>query len=152
MLLKGPRLDEPMKYPIVLLAALLTFGCSKHDDKPPEPPPPSTANLQGQWSGAVTSGQNVVNVALSLTQSGTAITGDWATTAQSGTASGNVNGTTFTFTLTETVPCPGSYSGSGNVSGNTLSASYAGSDCHGQINASGALTRQTSTTAIDRLW
>jgi hypothetical protein len=50
---------------------------------------------------------------------------------------GTITGRTFAFTLTQDVPCVGSFTGSANIasSGISFSGPYSGGDCVGTIEA-----------------
>ncbi len=104
------------------------------------------ASLTGDFVGtADVSGAGQFDVQITIIQTGTSLTGTWASSAGgSGTAAGVVNGTTVQFTLTQTDPCDGLYTGSAQVQsgGNRISGSYSGNDCGFALSATFSVNRR----------
>ena len=93
-------------------------------------------NLTGTWSGALESSLVAqTDVTLTLSQSGTSLTGSYSTVdGLGGTISGTVRGRFATFTLSQTEPgCSGTFKGHAVVlpSPEMLAFAYTGSDCLG---------------------
>ncbi|MFQ5719384.1 MAG: hypothetical protein ACE5IK_07520 [Acidobacteriota bacterium] len=101
----------------------------------PAPPPQNltgtcVASLEGTRDGQPVT----ASATYDLVQDGTGITGTWSTDdGASGDLSGVISGATLTFTLTQTVPCAGTFNGQATASaGSVVAGSYAGnSPCRG---------------------
>lgn len=115
------------------------------DNNPTTP----TVNVSGYWSGTYSSNLVSSNITLNLTQSGSNITGtDSSTNGANGTVSGTVSGDTISFMLYQkTTGCLGAFSGTGTVSGDTLTLSFTGADCLGvHSNGQGTVTNRSAST------
>ena len=73
-----------------------------------------------------------------LSRSGNIVSGTWETMdGTSGTASGIISGMTLTFMLTQTEPCPGTYTGTATVmTTGEFSGNYSGTSCLGDVTTS----------------
>ncbi len=99
---------------------------------------PSVGALGGLWAGSFSSSVvlSPVPVTAVLVQVGDTLTGSYAVrlgNGPSGTVRATiVNGTAVDFRLQQTsAACPGTFNGQAAVTGNVLTANYAGSDCLG---------------------
>ena len=130
--------------PVFVVALLLSYGCGGGGDSVADTP----VDLNGSSLGvAVVTGGTAYPpnasypIVFDLVQSGNTVTGEYSTAATlgatSGTVAGTVSGRTFSFTLTENVPCGGSFTGSTTVasSGISFSGPYSGADCSGTTEA-----------------
>ncbi len=130
---------------VFVVALLLAYGCSDGSDSVADSP----VDLNGTSLGiALVTGGTAYPpnasypIVFTLVQSGNTITGEYSTAATagatSGTVAGTVSGRTFGFTLTEDVPCSGTFAGSATVasSGISFNGAYAGDDCSGTTQAS----------------
>jgi len=70
-------------------ASVVSSGCGSTS-----PTSPTTAGLQGEWSGSTCAPSNIVScsIVLRLDQAGTTLSGTWGRTASNGTLSGTVSG------------------------------------------------------------
>jgi type V secretory pathway adhesin AidA len=134
---------------VLIVSAVLFVGCS--DDPsgssatPPSIAPPPVADVEGIWvgRGTVTGGtqQRVgrkFNLVLTLSQVDSEVTGAVMTgLGMEWDATGTLNGQVLTFTLTQSQPCAGSYSGAGTASNgdSELTGSFSGTDCNGTLSA-----------------
>ena len=126
---------------IIMAVAAALSGCT-----------PGGPDVNGHWAGTVTiSGSIMQDFTFDLVQSGSDVTGQYASQFEGGTISGQyVAGMNFTFTLTETTPgCPGSFTGTATVDGDTMTLSYAGSNCEGHFTAQGTAGRIRSCSAAE---
>ncbi len=132
----------------LLLAILLSFACGKSTDILTGPP----QTVTGTWIASVTANPaggsfaaGQFTATFTLSQSGAAVSGTFTTSeGASGTVSGSVSLHTFTFTMTQTVPCDGSFTGEGTIidAWTQMSGGYSGSDsCAGNFSASFTATR-----------
>ena len=130
--------------PVFVVALLLSYGCGGGGDSVADTP----VDLNGSSLGvAVVTGGTAYPpnasypIVFTLAQSEDTITGQYNAAAvgypTSGTVAGTVSGRTFSFTLTENVPCGGSFTGSTTVasSGISFSGPYSGADCSGTTEA-----------------
>ncbi len=99
---------------------------------------PSVGALGGIWVGFITSSvvPSPAPVTAVLVQVGDTLIGSYAIrlgNGPSGTVRATVvNGSAVDFRLQQTSPaCPGTFSGQATVTGNVLTATYAGNDCQG---------------------
>jgi hypothetical protein len=58
-----------------------------------------------------------------------------------GDISGSVTGSSVTFTFAQTIPCAGTFTGSGMFAEDRLTGTYSGSSCRGAVTASFELDR-----------
>jgi hypothetical protein len=154
----GPQGKE---YPVNLrgYVALYLFGtlilaCGDGDDSGPTSPE-GGYDLSGAWLATITitGGEQMppgtqYNASMSLNQSGNDVTGNFTLGGSlTGQISGTLNGSEFTFTLTQNAPCPGTFNGSGTVGypGERITATYTGSDCNGSVEADLVATKATSS-------
>ncbi len=156
-------------------ALVLLVGCSSGGSD--TPPPQTKGPFEGSWLGSYRTDQQPSTVfQADLTQNGNQVSGT-VTTGAGGIQSGNWFGAvtsasaTITFeetkagvdassvtkavatsnvTITQTKPgCPGSYTGTAAVDGNTLTLEFSGSDCNGpQTNGQAVLARQTPLVGL----
>ena len=127
---------------ILLAATLSVAGCSG-DGSGGEAPP--TNELSGLCTMVVSGTEDGVDFlrdgSLDLTATGSVVEGTWVIgegTAEesSGTISGIIDGLTLTFTMTQLVPCDGTFIGSGMFSlTNQAQGGYSGSSCNGDVDA-----------------
>jgi hypothetical protein len=101
-------------------------GCSS-------PTTPSTASVAGGWFGTTNppSLADAFAISLTISQSGSSLTGTWGTTSNSGTLSGDVNGTSVSMILgSPHLPstCP-SFTVMATVNGNQMSGTTQGIEC-----------------------
>jgi hypothetical protein len=131
--------------PVFALALALAYGCSSGGSDSVANTP---VDLNGTSLGvAVVTGGTAYPkntsypIVFDLVQSGSTVTGGYSTAATaratSGTVAGTISGQTFSFTLTENLPCSGSFTGSTTVasSGISFSGPYSGADCSGTTEA-----------------
>jgi hypothetical protein len=113
-----------------LVIALTAVACTSSTS-------PSGANVAGNWSGTLTSSYaGSGTVGFSLSQSGSSVSGTWFTTFgnsannNSGSLSGNLNGSTITAVLTPSNPlgCPSNVTGTLNGS-TSITGTYAAFSC-----------------------
>ncbi len=130
---------------VFVVALVLAYGCSSGgSDSVAETP----VDLNGSSLGvAVVTGGTAylpnasLAIVFDLVQTGDTVTGEYTTSTTtrvtSGTVAGTVSGRTFSFTLTEDVPCNGTFTGSTTVASNGISFSgpYSGDDCIGTTEA-----------------
>lgn len=94
---------------------------------------------QGLASGTYAGFPVSANITFSIASTGADLGGTWSHSAgASGTLTGTLTGASFSFTLTETFPCPGTFTGSGTIeaAGSHLTGSFSGSDCGGAASLS----------------
>jgi hypothetical protein len=125
-----------------LLAVMMLAGCGGSD--PTTGPPPT--DLEGVCTITVDGTQGGENIDFTgefdLSQNGMAVSGTWiwaegTADEASGTVAGGVSGINFDFTLTQTDPCDGSFSGSASFTvSDQVAGSFSGSsDCNGDLEA-----------------
>jgi hypothetical protein len=130
-------------------------GGSSSSSTPNEPSAPSTSvNLSGSWRGAASDSSGPGEIALQVTQTGTALSGSASITLTGspvtgrGTMSGTLSGSTVHLTIT--VPaggfdapygsCNASVTGDGQASATSITATYTGTNsCSGNV-ASGQMS------------
>ncbi len=131
---------------ISLCIFLLTLpGCGGGGDNNSVVPQP-TVDVTGTWDATmtVTGGTQAppgfqFTATFTLAQSGTSVSGTFATEGGlSGQVSASLSGQTINFTITQGLPCTGSFTGAAAVStsGTQINGSYSGSDCNGSLSAS----------------
>lgn len=125
-----------MRQAAALLLVAITAACggsSSSPTAPTPPPPPPPAQVAGQWSGTLETANYIpLPVFVTLNQSGTTVTGTWASQTGSAGIAGNINGTvdqttftgTITYSINQTAGCSGSFSGTAGAA--TLNWSSAG--------------------------
>ena len=101
------------------------------------------ANLTGTWNATLTVTGGVqapvgtqLTATFTIAQTGSTITGTFSTGGGfSGSLSGTVSGETFSLTITQGAPCPGTFTGAGTATSavTQMAGSYAGSDCNGTL-------------------
>jgi len=134
--------------PVVALV-IAVLGASCGDDKSPSSPTPAVPNVAGNWAGPSSDNSSGPGrIALSVAQSGSALSGTWASTFNTGYNNGgalsgsiNVNGS-MTVTLTPSVPTSCPFNATANVSGNQASGTYAAFNCSSAVTGTFTLTRQ----------
>jgi hypothetical protein len=120
----------------VTLFSLLVAASACGDDGPTPAPTPTIAQVSGVWTGNLAS-QNWATVAVNMTlsQSGSTVTGTWASPSDwTGQISGTVDATSFTGTFTLSAPnalgvgprCTGSSAVNGPAGGVTIRWTGAG--------------------------
>ena len=132
---------------VLALATFFVAGCN-------EGSPGEDANFAGSWGvrGTVTGGQQLpsgteFHFAMSLSQSGTDVSGSFHTNSIGTGVSGSVSGRAMTFTFSQAVSCLGVFNGVATVdsSGWALDGRYSGSDCNGTLQASFVAHRDSYT-------
>jgi len=129
----------------LVVALLLASGCGDGDGSTASDTP---VELNGPFLGiAVVMGGTAYPpntsypIVFDLVQAGDTLTGSYNTadsnTPTSGTLAGTIAERGFSFTLTETVPCTGTFTGSATVSSSGISfgGAYSGADCSGTTEA-----------------
>lgn len=137
---------SPLTAGAALLVAVL--ACSDNGNTGPEPT--QDADFSGTWDVVmtVTGGNQLpagteVDATLTVSQTGNTCTGTFNTEqGLGGQITGTVSGNTVSLTLNQGPPCPGTYTGSATLSGNTVTGSYSGTDCFGTIAADFTGTRR----------
>jgi len=127
------------------VVATLLAGCDSSDDSEPMAANPA---FNGTFSGNITltkGGQNVVNAATATLTVMSPLSGTLqVSNSFIGTISGKAEGNTAQFTVTIGGACPGTFSGSINLSDTqTLSIQGNGSDCQGPFSVTGTLLAGT---------
>ena len=139
------RTNSP-RLTLVLLGIVSLTACGGYSSGPDG----DGASVTGTYTGTVTiSGAPVpLNVTFNLSQYGDAVTGSFVTDVPtSGTLTATVSGTTAAFTISQTTPCAGTFTGTGTISnsGGRISGSYSGtSPCTGPISATFVVNRAAS--------
>ena len=136
------------------LGGLLLVGAVACGDGGSDPGP-TIIDYPGNFVGTVSgtdAGTTVEDAPATLTisQSGLTLTGSWTTLGASGTFNGEAcsdGSSCYTFVLTQTQPCNGIFSGTGNASSQNnratrLTGTYTGTYCGGEVQATFALDRQ----------
>lgn len=112
-------------------------------------PVPPTANYSGRWTGSYSSTLiSSVSVIFDIVHTDSTLTGTYsAANGAAGTITGTV-GASIQFTLTQTISaCPGSFTGEGTVSVDTMNFIFSGTDCLGtHSNGKGKVQRQSMTS------
>lgn len=134
---------------LVLLGIVSLEACGGYSSGPDG----NGALVAGTYTGTVTGTVNGEPLSLqatfALSQSGDAIAGTFSTNAgTSGSISAILSGTTATFTISQTTPCAGTFTGTGTItnSGGRISGSYAGtSPCNGSVSATFVVNRVPGT-------
>ena len=113
-----------------LAAVLLSAGllsCSSGGGGGDDPP---AENISGTWSGVYTSDEAGGYATFTLNQDGNTITGTYVTSdGGAGNFHGTLSGNTLDWYLDLPEWCPGEISGSGSVSGTTMTLDFDGYDC-----------------------
>jgi hypothetical protein len=121
-------------------------GCGS--DPSPTTPTPPPANFNGNWVGAVQDsvvGQGLAR--LTLTQSGSTVTGSYATSYPNpnynggGNFSGQASGSSISGTIQQSVATACPYTVNATLSGNTISGTYAAFNCTSVDTGTFSLTR-----------
>ena len=102
----------------------------------------------GSVNGTADSQPFTLNVTFTLVQSGDSFNGTFTTNDTGGSASGTVNGLNVTFTINQTSPCNGTFTGAGTISssGGRITGSYSGtSPCTGPVSAAFVVDRVAGT-------
>ncbi len=141
--------------PVFMACLVLFAGCrTTHDGTGP-----NAFDLTGTFAGSVVvSGDpffgspDSTSLRLVLTQSGASVAGTWEADSASGTLTATVSGSSVRLSLTQVVPCDGSYNGTGVVTfaGDRIRGSLEGSDCRGTLEGSFVVDR-TNGQAPPRL-
>jgi hypothetical protein len=132
----------------LFLAILASFGCGGSTNSVTGDPPTVT----GTWNATVTANPAAgpfaagqFTATFTLAQSDAAVSGTYTTSdGASGTVSGTVSLHTLSFTLTQSAPCEGSFTGAGTIidAWTQMSGGYAGSDsCAGSFTVNFTATR-----------
>ncbi len=123
---------------VLALATFFAVGCDEGSNS-------GNANLNGMWDFTVTAtgGQQLPSgtefcLVLSLSQSGTDVSGYYVRNSVRTEVSGRVSGSAVTFTFSQADGCLGVFNGGATVhsSGDRLEGHYSGSDCNGTLQAS----------------
>lgn len=113
-----------MKRLVMVGVFCLIAGCGGNDTGP------SNLSLSGTWAGrAVSNMFGGINIQVSLTQSGSSLTGTWVSDQNSGQLTGSVGGSSVSANLTSADPrqCP--FTVTATVSGSSMSGTYAAYNC-----------------------
>lgn len=112
----------------------------------------STDNVTGTWDSIITATGGTqapvgtrASVVFTLTQVDTTVTGTFVTQGgASGQLNGQFDGTEFTFSISQQIPCSGSFNGTARIAAFTgqLIGSYSGLDCNGTLDADFAGSRR----------
>ena len=132
---------------IVVASLVMAAGCA------PSMSAPSTASFAGTWVGSVNpTGAATGRLQLTLTQSGSQLTGTWVITFpnasqnSSGTVSGGVtNGSTMSADLQSggiPTSCPSTVSGTLNATATEVTGTFASVLCGGGFSTSISLSKQ----------
>ena len=115
----------------VIILSIAVYHCSKDDN----PVQSADVDLNGLWTGTITSSLLTAPTALTINMSHTSnhVSGTYSVlTGASGTISGTINNNSMNFTLTQTTPtCQGIFSGQGTINNSTITFTYSGNDCWG---------------------
>lgn len=132
---------------VALILALLAPACGD-DDK--SPAAPSVPNVAGNWSGPVS--DNYVGagqLAMSVSQSGSALTGTWTSTYNTpgynngGALTGSINTSgSITATLTPAVPTSCPFNSTATVNGSQINGTYAAFNCSVVVAGTFSLTKR----------
>ena len=115
-----------------IVALALTMGCSESTPTAPTPLAPPT--LTGTWNGTYdsTSGESG-EVRVTLSQSGSSVTGTWSASGNlgtgSGTVSGTVSGSSTSLTLETSDPTNCSLSVTATFTRTTITGTWATFEC-----------------------
>ena len=129
---------------LLLVAVLLVVGCGNDSPTAPTPPP---FTFTGTWAGSVTwnvEGLGPGMATVTITQTGTALSGTWATTYSDATrnSGGAFEGTATGMALSGRIfpgdpnLCPSTVNGT--VRGDVMTGTHATYDC--SVTAAGTLT------------
>ena len=118
----------------MVLAATLVIACDGYSSGPED----DDGSLTGTYTGeAEIIGVEVLDVTFTLTEYLGGVTGSFtAADGTTGSIAGSINGSTLTFTITQTAPCAGSHDGTASIEngGDRLSGFYMGSSpCAGPV-------------------
>lgn len=101
------------------------------------------ANLTGTWNATLTVTGGVqapvgtqFTATFTIVQAGSTFTGTFSTGGGfSGSLNGTVSSQTFSLTITQGAPCPGTFTGAGTANSTVtqMTGSYSGSDCNGTL-------------------
>ncbi|MBV9080505.1 MAG: hypothetical protein JO102_05225 [Elusimicrobia bacterium] len=136
-----------IRFGLCLLVAAVATGCSESSSVHTEGilPGQQIALVGGEYLGNFsTSSSPSADFQITLNQNGVNLTGSYRgrNDTVEGTVAGTVGADNFTYTLSQTKPCSGSFSGSGKVNDKSLTASYSGSDCNGAQTGNISVSRQ----------
>ena len=115
--------------PFVLCIDSVTWTATKQSGTNINP-----VNLIGTWTGTSSSNLVPINyITLVISQIGNNLNGTFTSTSGSeGFINGTISSNNINFTFTQTTPtCPGSFTGTATVNGDTMDFTYTGSDCLG---------------------
>jgi hypothetical protein len=134
-----------MKRLVFILFALSAAACGS--DSSTAAPTSATLNMSGTWSGGISDSlAGPGTVRFSLSQSGNNVTGTYATAYPigngGGSFTGTVAGTSLSGSITQSVAgvCP--FTVNANVSGSTMSGTFAAFNCTGVETGSFSVTKQ----------
>jgi hypothetical protein len=114
---------------IALAASMSACGGSTTAPGPVTPPPPSFANVGGNWSGTWEDRGGIYAFVMNLNQSGPTVSGTWQVEGYSGSVNGTADATSFTGSFTLNVgPCTetAAFSGPATSGASTLNWSSVG--------------------------
>lgn len=107
---------------VAAMTAILTSACGGGGNSTPTAPsPPPPVQIAGTWTGTFeSSNYQPLAAAVTLSQTGTTVTGTWSAPSGNSGIAGNINGTvdsstftgTISFSINQTAGCSGSFSGS----------------------------------------
>ena len=130
---------------LLVALAVALGGCGGGGSTPSAP---SGLQVTGTWSGSITSNQVSGSgpARVTLTQSGTTLTGTWNATGPGGPDSGNLTGSVsgqgVAMTLNSSVPSNCPYTVNVTVSGASMTGTYAAFQCTVAASGGISLTKQ----------
>lgn len=139
-----------MRQLFVLVLLLVVPACGGGDKSPSSPSTPSVPNVAGNWAGpAQDSYVGAGQLALSLSQSGSALTGTWSSqynvpgANNGGSLTGSINASgSMTVTLTPSVPTSCPFNATAAASGNQINGTYAAFNCSVAVSGTFGLARR----------
>ena len=141
------RLLSRSCWPLLVLGVV---ACSGNDGSPGPEPLDFVGSYVGTVEGTDAGVQGEGPATITLSQTDRTLTGTWTTLDASGTFSGEQcepPNSCFSFVLTQTQPCNGIFTGTGNASSQQnrairITGTYTGTYCGGEVDAQFALDRQ----------
>ena len=129
---------------IVVFITFFAIGCGSEAGD-------TSIDLTGTWNGNY-SYQSCLNfncnpfdtiATFTIVQSDNSVTGTYSTSnGETGSIIGNVVGSTFNFTVSETYPCVATLYGSGTISGDNIEYDLEGLVCNKNNSGSGIVTKE----------
>lgn len=130
---------------VVALALMLLMACDSYSSGPDDEDGVLSGTYTGMVDGTAAGDPLAFVVTFTLTEYLDTVTGTFVTDAgTAGSVSGTVNGSNVTFSINQTLPCAGTFEGTGSITnaGGVLTGTYAGtSPCTGSVTASFVVNR-----------